>query len=250
MSESASRLFAAEFKQLSALVQKRIEIEWHYHQRPNDTGIGLPELLAFADRFGQMLKVVYQYSLLEALREEARWYATVFSSRGSGRLLFAALLESWIFAIHGLIKPPECNELFEPLQRLHKELPGIIAQTEDSIRKLNTGPVSPLTACLLRGDVSGARDIVSGLVDQGHPLDRLIIDSIVPAMADVGLRWEMNTVEVYQEHLATEVVRSLLAWIAAKKQTVKPARPAVLVSCVPGDEHDLVPLALWAYLEV
>ncbi|RMH41517.1 MAG: cobalamin B12-binding domain-containing protein [Gammaproteobacteria bacterium] len=250
LSESASHLFTAEFKQLSALVQKRIEVEWDYHQRSKDTGIGLPELLVYADKFGQMLKVVYRYSLLKAFQEEANWYATTFSARGSGHLLFAALLESWIVAIEGVIKPPECNELAAPLQQLHQELPEIIAQNADSIRELNAGPVSPLVACLLRGDISGARDIVSGLVDQGRSLDRLIIDLILPAMAEVGLRWELHTVEIYQEHLATEAVRSLLVWIAEMKQDVQPSPPTALISCVPGDEHDLVPLALWAYLEV
>ena len=250
LSESASRLFATECHQLSALVQRRIEVEWHYHRRSEDTGIGLPALFEYADNFGRMLKVVYRYSLLDAFREEANWYATVFSARGSGYLTFATLLESWIVAIQGVIKPPECNELSAPLQRLHEELPGIAKQAADSLRALATGPVSPLAACLLRGEVQGARAIVSGLLGEGRSLDRLIIDPILPAMAEVGLRWELHAVEIYQEHLATEAVRTLLAGMAAMKPTARPAPSrTALVSCVPGDKHDLVPLALWAYLE-
>lgn len=250
LSESASRLFTTEFQQLSALVQKRVEVEWQYHQRSNDTGIGLPELLAYADNFGKMLKVVYRYSLLNALQEEAKWYATVFSARGSGHLVFAALLESWIVSIQGIIKPPECNELSAPLQRLHNELPDLVRKAADSLQTPGAGPASPLVACLLRGDIPGARDIVAGLLSEGRSLDRLIIDLILPAMAEVGLRWEMHTVEIYQEHLATEAVRTLLAGMAAMKQATHPSPPTALVSCVPGDKHDLVPLALWAYLEV
>lgn len=249
LSESAARVFTTEFPQLSALVQKRIELEWQYHQRSNDTGIGLSELLTYADDFGKMLKVVYRYSLLNALQEEAKWYATVFSARGSGHLVFAALLESWIVSIQGLIKPPECNELSEPLQRLHRELPGILRKAADSLQTLAAEPPSPLVASLLRGDILVARDIVAGLLSEGSSLDRLITDLVLPAMADIGLRWEMHRVEIYQEHLATEAVRTLLVSIASMKQATQPSPPTALVSCVPGDKHDLVPLALWAYLE-
>lgn len=251
LSESASHLFTMEFQQLRALVQKRIEVEWRYHRRLDGTGIGLPALFEYADNFGQMLRVVYRYSLLEALRDEANWYATVFSARGSGHLEFAALLESWIVVIQGVIKPPECNELSAPLQRLHQDLPQIVKQTTDSLRSMSAGPVSSLVACLLRGDVQEAREIVLGLLSERHSVDQLIIDLLLPAMKEVGLRWELHTVEIYQEHLATEAVRALLAGIAAMKQPVQPGRsPTALVSCVPGDKHDLVPLALWAYLEV
>ncbi|RME58285.1 hypothetical protein D6779_06685 [Candidatus Parcubacteria bacterium] len=250
LSESASRLFTDEFPQLSALVQKRIELEWRYHQGVNDTGIALPELLEYADKFGQLLKVVYRYSLLETFRKEALWYAKVFSARGSGHLLFAALLESWIVAIQGVIKPPECNELSAPLQRLHQDLPGIIIQTEDSLHTMSAGPVSPLVGSLVHGDIPAARDFISDLVGQGLSPDRLIIDVILPAMAEVGLRWELHMIEIYQEHLASEAVRSLLVWIASMKGEVLPSPPKAMISCVPGDEHDLVPLALWAYLEV
>jgi len=120
LTESAWRLFTTEFQQLSSLVQKRIEVQWHYHRRSDGPGLGLEDLLAYADEFGRMLKVVYRYSLMDALREETKWYARVFSPRGSGHLAFAAILESWIFAIQGVIKPPECNELSAPLKRLHE----------------------------------------------------------------------------------------------------------------------------------
>jgi methanogenic corrinoid protein MtbC1 len=69
-------------------------------------------------------------------------------------------------------------------------------------------------------------------------------------MAEVGLRWELHMVEIYQEHLATEAVRTLLLGMAAMRQAAHTSPLTGLVCCVPGDKHDLVPLALWAYLEV
>jgi methanogenic corrinoid protein MtbC1 len=251
ISESASHLFRTEFPQLSALVQKRLEVEWRYHRRSDAAGTVPQDLLEYADDFGRMLKVAYRHSLLDALREEANWYATVFEARGSGHPVFAALLESWIVVIQGVIKPPECNELSAPLQILHQELPRMREQSRDYLRSRRAGPGSPLVTCLLRGDVQGARDIVFRLLSEGRSLERLIVDSILPAMAEVGLRWELHEVEIYQEHLATEAVRTLLAGIVPMKQptNLQPSHTA-LVSCVPGDKHDLVPLALWAYLEV
>jgi len=250
MSKSSSQVFAAEYQQLAALVQKRIQVEWHCHGLSDTTGIGLGDLLDYADHFGRMLNVVYKFSLLDALREHAQWYATVLAGRGSGDLAFAVLLESWIVAIQGMIKPPECDELSAPLQDLHQDMPAIVEQARNLLHSVRVEPSSPLVASLIAGDVQQARRTVLGPISKGGQPDRVITDLILPAMAEIGLRWELHTLEVYQEHLATEAVKTLLIGLAAMKKPTDSPRRTALVSCVPGDKHDLVPLALWAYLEV
>ena len=68
-------------------------------------------------------------------------------------------------------------------------------------------------------------------------------------MAEIGQRWESNDLEVFQEHLATEAIRSLLAGLTFIVRQSRQATDAVaLVSCAPEDEHELIPLALSTYL--
>ena len=94
-------------------------------------------------------------------------------------------------------------------------------------------------------------DVVSRLIGSGKSMDQVIVDGILPAMSEVGFLWERRRLDIFQEHLATETVRCVLAGVVWTSKTVaaSPQRTA-LVSCVPGDKHDLVPLALWACLMV
>ncbi len=73
---------------------------------------------------------------------------------------------------------------------------------------------------------------------------------MLPAMAEIGRRWEVNEVEVFQEHLATEALQGLLAGMPLMTTGAAPKVGwTALVSCAPGDEHELIPLALAAFLE-
>jgi len=45
----------------------------------------------------------------------------------------------------------------------------------------------------------------------------------------------------FQEHLATEAIQSLLADCPGKDRRCAKQGPNVLVSCVPGEEHSLIP---------
>lgn len=248
VSNSGSRLFSSEFGNLSALVLKRLELEWRYHQRP-DLESADQQLLQYAIEFGRLLNVVYRYNLFAALREECKWYVTVFGARGSSHDAFALVLDSWIMAIQGLLKPPECNELAQPIQSIRDDLDSLIGQAA-GVYKAPIGTVQPaLLEKLLRGDVRGAREVISEIASTLESPDRLIVEVVLPAMAEVGQRWESNQLEIFQEHLATEAIRSLLAGLTVMTPEFRQKTDAAaLVSCAPGDEHELIPLALASYL--
>ncbi|MBN2272079.1 MAG: B12-binding domain-containing protein [Sedimentisphaerales bacterium] len=250
VSHSASHLFSSEFGNLLALVLKRMELEWHYHQRPDLERVD-QQLLQYAIEFGQLLNVVYRYELLSALREECKWYAAIFNARGSSHDAFALLLESWIMAIQGLLKPPECNELARPIQSIRDDLERVTEQLP-TMRKASIETSKPaLLKKLICGDVRGAHEIISGIASELVSPDRLIVEVMLPAMAEIGQRWESNDLEIFQEHLATEAIRSLLAGLTAMMEEPPQKTNAVaLISCVPGDQHELIPLALASYLTI
>jgi methanogenic corrinoid protein MtbC1 len=250
LSDAAAGLFASEFENLSAVVLRRLELEWRYHHRL-DLANADRQLLQYALEFGRLLKVVYRHRLFSELSEESQWYAGVFAARGSGHDAFALLLDSWIIAIQGVIKPPECNALAQPIQAIRNDLPLLVSRSQhrDLAAPGPTGLV--LVDTLVRGDVRGARELISDAAARGTTPDRLIVEVMLPAMAEIGRRWELGEVEVFQEHLATETIQSLLAGLPLMMTGAPPKDGwTALVSCAPGDEHALIPLALAAYLEL
>jgi len=248
VSDSASRYFASEFSSISSVVLKRLELEWRYHRRP-DLAQADQQLLQYALEFGRLLDVVYRHSLFSGLLEESKWYARVFAARGSGHDAFGLVLDSWLIAIQGVIKPPECNELARPLQAIRGDLASMIEQAQHR-SQVTLGPGGLLLVeTIVRGDVRGAQKIILDMVAQGTPPDGLIVDVMLPAMAEIGRRWEFNELEVFQEHLATETIQSLLAGLPLMRTGPLPKQNSIaLVSCAPRDEHALIPLALAAYL--
>lgn len=246
VSESASRLFSSELAPLSALVLKRLEIEWRYHRRP-DLEREEQQLLHYAGEFGRLMAVVYKFGLFSALLRECEWFAGVFAARGSRRDAFALLLDSWIMAILSLLKEPECNELARPLQYVREHL-------DQPVENRASGTPAPrkadpaLVEQIVRGDVEGARNILFRLPSDRFPRDRLAADVLLPAMAEIGRLWELDELEIFQEHLATETIRTLIAGLTAAAPEPGEQCRTALVSCAPEDKHDLIPLALAAHL--
>lgn len=64
-----------------------------------------------------------------------------------------------------------------------------------------------------------------------------------PLMVDVGERWHQGRVRVWDEHLATQSVLSLVGaltpHVASSAVSVPPAGRSVLLTCPPGEQHDL-----------
>ena len=103
-----------------------------------------------------------------------------------------------------------------------------------------------LTQTLLAHDVDKA-DQVLGEAMALHPLDNLILNVMVPTLADIGQGWLDGQVSVATEHLATNYVRHrLLMWMHTGP-TPYPVRPTVL-ACAPGELHEGSLLILGALL--
>lgn len=136
-----------------------------------------------------------------------------------------------------MIKPPECNALAQPIQAVRNDLPVLLS------RPAHRGLTAPhptsllLVDTLVRGDARGARQLISAFAAGGTTPDRLIVEVMLPAMAEIGRRWEFNELEVFQEHLATTTLQGLLAGLPSTTTGAPPkAGWNALVSCAPGDE--------------
>jgi methanogenic corrinoid protein MtbC1 len=247
--QSAYTAFESNFNNLFALVRQRMEVEWQFHHR-DDLQRLESDLLELLWEFAALLRVVYRYNLLHVLAREAVWYASALSARGSARDAFSLLLDSWIIAIQGLIKPPECNLLANPLQDLKANSTAIFSESAKRRGLPVSSEIENLITYLIAGDRAGAEDLLGTFVKERLKAYDLIPEFILPAMVEIGRRWEKNEIQIYEEHLASETIIRLLAGLHGSFRPHKTIHRLALVSCLPNDKHQLVPTALGTYLEL
>ncbi|NLI76043.1 MAG: hypothetical protein GX442_06315, partial [Candidatus Riflebacteria bacterium] len=152
---AASVLFEQAYPSLVSLVATRIRLEGQSHQESRREA-SRPEVLEYATWFGRLLRIVYRHGLTTALREELLWYIGVFTTHGWGPNGVSLLLTSWIVAIQGLIKPPECNLLAGPLQNLADELPRLVEHAAGAALAPTEGIDREFFQALLEGDADRA----------------------------------------------------------------------------------------------
>ncbi len=242
-------VFESHLPQLLALVEKRLELQRGFHGRADLPALD-PDLFDLARELGLLLRVVYRYGLAEALEEESAWYASALSSRGPGRDALTLLLDSWIVAIHGVVKPPECDRLARPLQEVRSRVDRILSRIATPPSTLLPSGVHELVDRLVRGEKARAQGLLESRIAAGLAPHEAITDLLLPAMVEVGRRWEVGASGIWEEHLATETALGLLAGLAASARPREALPRLGLVGCVPNDEHQLAPAALSAYLEL
>ncbi|PWR11101.1 cobalamin-binding protein [Micromonospora acroterricola] len=94
--------------------------------------------------------------------------------------------------------------------------------------------------CLADADEYAAIDVALGLLDAGLPAERVLLDLVAPAQAEVGERWARNEWSVAQEHAATHISERVVAAVAAHARP-QPTGGRVVVACMDGEWHALPP---------
>ncbi|MGC5052252.1 cobalamin B12-binding domain-containing protein [Micromonospora sp. DT48] len=92
--------------------------------------------------------------------------------------------------------------------------------------------------CLAEADEYGAIEVARGLLATGVAADRVLLELVAPAQAEVGERWARNEWSVAQEHAATHISERVVAAVAAYAD-VRPTRPRIVVACMDGEWHAL-----------
>ncbi|TYB70239.1 cobalamin-binding protein [Nonomuraea sp. PA05] len=92
----------------------------------------------------------------------------------------------------------------------------------------------------LDGDDHGAADAAMTALDDGLPVEDLLLDVVAPLQKQVGDAWAANEVTVAQEHIVTAVGERVMA--AASRHPAARARHAgdrgrAAVACVDGEWH-------------
>ena len=74
-------------------------------------------------------------------------------------------------------------------------------------------------------------------------------DIVLRALAELGHRWERNELSIAEEHIATEIIREVVAFKASAIRPALADKGIALVGCVPGEQHDIAGLILSNLLE-
>lgn len=108
----------------------------------------------------------------------------------------------------------------------------------DVVTRLDDALTGHYLALVADGDDRGAAELVTGLLDDGVPPQRIIVDLIGTTQARVGELWASNEWSVAREHAATAAAERALAALGTRT-TTRPTRGRITLACVDGEWHGL-----------
>jgi excisionase family DNA binding protein len=103
-------------------------------------------------------------------------------------------------------------------------------------KRLESSGTQMLSA-LLAGDEAAATKIGHRLTEEGTSIQDLIENVLVPPLQQIGARWRVGKLAIWEEHRASSIVERLLGSLAPNPRGRR--RGTVLVAAVAGDRHSL-----------
>jgi len=110
--------------------------------------------------------------------------------------------------------------------------------------------VGELRDALVAAARAGDPKRLMGLVDQAftlHPFAAVIEEIVAPALGTVGDAWREDSGAIGEEHLLSEIVRARLERMLSDQRPG--VRGKVVLTCAPGERHELGLLALAVMLQ-
>ena len=246
VSEAAVQLFKESMPNILALVNEKFRLE-----KPNsDNHVILQNLDFLLDahrHFGKTLLAAYQFRLWHSLIDEAICYAQSVRSRGLDERYFSRMLKTWIIALHSYIRPPEVNELTQPLAWFSSNVQGLFQL--DIQEEILSHKASELLNLLLKNERDNAGEMISSFSQEKNSNEALINELFLPILWEIGRLWRDNRISVADEHLAVANLRSIYQVYFRSRPSEKRRNQEITVCCVPGEEHEVSAELLSLYLE-
>jgi methanogenic corrinoid protein MtbC1 len=93
-----------------------------------------------------------------------------------------------------------------------------------------------LVEATVRSDVNGIARLVEQALSQSSIADGFI-ESLAPALVEIGAAWSRGEIDVAQEHLASSAVRSGLQNLLSDARSG--LRGTAVLACGPGEQHEI-----------
>lgn len=247
ISKEAIASFSHSLPRLVFLVNEKFAMENKFCcEKPLGTYIEF--LKDLHKNFGDTLLAIYEFNLYQALIEEFSWLVSALHYRGFEREYFDKLLDAWIMSIHGTIEPSFSRELVQPLRILQRNLSEFLKRSE-----ITSEPEShaqrEFTDLLLEKRRRDATDYMMGLLEKGSQPGEVCSGVLMPGLRRIGIMWQKNKISAADEHAATEICRYIIFRLCDSIPREKPLPYKALVSCVPGEEHEMGAEIMASYLE-
>jgi methanogenic corrinoid protein MtbC1 len=254
-----SKAAAERFHESLPLLLSQVDQAIRIGRKPN------PFVLDLQPHFGNTLEAVYSAGLHASLADELDWTSTVLRSRGMPADTLRHMLQSWTLSLHGILPSGIVREL-SPLLEWASACAGVFgshpavtppeldAEQSRFVENLLGGRVEEALAVAVsrirmevKPDKQGRETPVR---DKGHRLDSFLESLILPAMTEIGLRWQDDRISVADEHMATAVCRRAAFRFLEDFEPAVPLKRVVSIACVPGDGHDFGAELAARYLEI
>ena len=248
VSEGAVIAFEQSFSKILSLVNDKFSLETKFTD--NETTCGPICVRKDANRqFGELLLAIYEFHLYDHLSDEFSWYISSLSSRGFDRDYFHSMVKTWHLAIHSVIKPPESHELARPLKWLQENLPLMYRHANMTEVSLSD-ELKIFIEFLIAKNRKEATDYMLSILKKGVSIETIYSDFLTTAMQEIGRRWQKNEMTVVDVHVATDICRYIIMRLVDSITTQKKLPYRALVTCVPGEEHEMGPELIENYLEM
>ena len=99
--------------------------------------------------------------------------------------------------------------------------------------------VHELELCLSAGESSGAWDVVKRATDSGADVERVYLEILSPAMANIGARWAAGLIDISVEHQASAIVTRLVGQLSSRCSRRGRRRGQILIGGPSGERHVL-----------
>ncbi|MCB2205641.1 cobalamin-dependent protein [bacterium] len=103
--------------------------------------------------------------------------------------------------------------------------------------------------CLEAGDRRRCFRLIQEWEQQKLSDEQLYTDILIPSLIFIGTAWESNRHGIVEEHVATQIIKSI---VASKAVTLTPRRDlgkTAMVGCVPNEHHEIGSMLLANMLE-
>jgi methanogenic corrinoid protein MtbC1 len=167
------------------------------------------------------------------------WAKSMMTARGLKRADLKRTLELIAEVLDEDLSPAVYSSAITLIEDAIARLNGINEEPAGRLSQpgLHVETARAYTDALVAGDGESARKLVRDKAAAGTPLADVLLHVIEPAQVEIGRLWQINRIDVGQEHFATAVSQDLMAELTGR-MAPNGETGTLVAACVEGELHD------------
>lgn len=102
---------------------------------------------------------------------------------------------------------------------------------------------------LLDGKRKECTIVITDLINENEPREKIYIELLQKSMYRVGQLWENNKISISKEHLATQIIKHILNLIQFRSNGIVQNGKKAVIACVEKEFHDIGAQMIADFLE-